>query len=49
MTIVNGWTYDLSYLRENIQLEARSRQLDRFQDITQHRTGNLEIQQQNKA
>jgi hypothetical protein len=44
--IVNGWAHDLSYLRENIQLEADSREFDnpkRSQDMTQRRTGNLEM------
>jgi hypothetical protein len=49
--IVNRRTYDLSYLKENIQLEAESRQLDTpagSQVMTQQ-TGNPELQEQNKA
>jgi hypothetical protein len=37
VVIVNGWTQDLSYLKENTELEADSRKLDtpiRSQDMT---------------
>jgi hypothetical protein len=44
--VENGRTYDFSYLKENIQLEDESRQLDnpvRAQDMTQQSAGNTEI------
>jgi hypothetical protein len=50
--IVNGWTYDLSCLKENIELESESRQPDnpaRAQDMTQQRTGNSEMRESNST
>jgi hypothetical protein len=50
--IVNRRTYDLSYLRENIQLEAVTRQLDnpvRAQDMAQQRAGNSENRESNST
>jgi hypothetical protein len=48
VSIVNGRTYDLSYLKENIQLGDKTRQLDnpvKAQDMTQQEAGNTAIQE----
>jgi hypothetical protein len=50
--IVNGWTYDLNYLKENIQLEDAISQRDtpgNIQDMTLQKGGSVETREEENS